>query len=217
MIRALMASILLVCLAPLNLVAQETEKYQAGTHYIVLEQPVRTTTPDKINIDEVFWYGCHHCFTFEPMVQAWKKQLPEDVAFTQTPAMWDRGGVMRKHAKAYYAAKALDVLDTVHQPIFNALNIEGKKLVSDDEIAQLFVDYGVDKQQFMKAFNSFGVNSQVRQADARARSYGIRGTPEVIVNGKYRVTARMAGGQAEMLEVADFLIAKERATAIPAQ
>lgn len=189
-------------------VANGADNFVAGQHYEVLEQPVRTRDKTRVEVVEVFWYGCSHCYKFEPLAAAWKKTAAADVDFWQSPAVWNNN--MKTHAKMFFTAKALGVLDKVHMPIFTAMNIEGKRLANPKEIAALFAGYGVDKAKFEKTFNSFSVNSQVNQADARARSYKITGTPEIVVNGKYRVSARQAGTQAKMLEVVDFLIEKER-------
>ncbi len=183
--------------------------YVAGKDYIVLERPVRTLNKDKVEVVEIFWYGCGHCYNFEPLVKQWKKGQPRYVDFHRSPAMWN--GLMQTHARAFYTAEALGVSDKLHEPLFTTLIVEKKRLANEQEIADLFVDYGVDREAFHKAYTSFTVNSQVKQADARARSYKIGGTPEIVVNGKYRVTARTAGGQAQMLEVVDFLVEKERA------
>lgn len=183
--------------------------FEAGTHYAVLDNPVKTKNPNKIEVTEVFWYGCGHCFKFEPMVHQWATQQAQDVDFQQSPAMWN--GAMEMHARAFYVAKALGVFDQVHQPLFNALNLERKKLATPESLAAFFADHGVDKDKFEKAYKSFGVTSQVKQADSRARSYKITGTPELVVDGKYRVSGTMAGGQAQMLKVVDYLIAKIRA------
>ncbi|WP_339340161.1 thiol:disulfide interchange protein DsbA/DsbL [uncultured Oceanicoccus sp.] len=180
-----------------------------GKNYIVLDQPVRTRDSSKVEVVEVFWYGCSHCYSFEPLIKQWKKRKPDYVDFWQSPAMWN--GTMKTHAAMFYTAEILDVMDKLHDPIFTAMNVERKRLATVGEIEDFFADYGVDRQAFRKAFKSFSVNSMVKQADARARSYKITGTPEVVVNGKYRVSARLAGGQAEMLKVVDFLIEKERA------
>jgi thiol:disulfide interchange protein DsbA len=184
-------------------------EFQAGKHYVVLDTPVRTRDSSKVEVVEVFWYGCGHCYTFEPMIKQWKKGIAEDVDFWQSPAMW--AGNMSLHAQAFYAAKALGKLEQLHDPIFTAMNVKKNKLANADQIAALFAEYGVERQDFDKAFNSFSVKSQVKQADARQRSYKITGTPELVVNGKYRVSGRTAGGQAEMLKVVDYLIEKERA------
>lgn len=187
------------------------EQFIAGVHYDVLPQPLRTRNSDKIEVVEVFWYGCPHCYHFEPLVNNWKKKQADDIDFWRSPAMWN--SLMKVHAQAFYAAKALGVLDKVHEPLFTSLVVERKRLGSAEELADLFAGYGVDKDKFISTFNSFGVVSQVKQADARARSYGITGTPELVVNGKYRVSSGKAGGQAEMLDVVDFLVNKERQAA----
>lgn len=204
---------LLVLLMPLSGFAQQS--FQAGTHYAVIETPVRTRNVEKIEVVELFWYGCGHCYTFEPIINQWKKSIAEDVDFYRSPAMW--GGPMELHARAFYAAKALKVLDKVHTPLFLTLNVERKKLNTPEAIADLFVDYGVEREKTLKALSSFGILSQVRQADARMRSYKVSGTPEVVVNGKYRVSAKMAGGQAEMIKVLNFLIEQERAAMTAAE
>ena len=112
---------------------------------------------------------------------------------------------------AYYTADVMGVLDTMHNVIFQAMNVDRKRLGSEDEIAELFAANGVDEAEFRKTFNSFGVGSQTRQANSRVRSAKISGTPELLINGKYRINTRAAGSQANMLKIADFLIAKERA------
>jgi thiol:disulfide interchange protein DsbA len=204
LVLSLLAS--LTGLAAQRAVAAE---YEAGTHYEVLPQPVLTRDPAKIEVVEVFWYGCIHCFHFEPLIAAWKQKLADDVDFHASPAMWNAS--MKVHAQAFFTAEALDVLDKVHKPLFQAMNEEKKRLASADEIAPIFIAAGVSKADFEDTFESFGVVNQVALADSRARSYRVQGTPEVVVNGKYRISASMAGGQAEMLKVADYLIAQERA------
>lgn len=185
------------------------DMFKAGKDYIVLEEPVKTRDPNKVEVVELFWYGCAHCYTFEPMLEKWAAEVPDDVDFWQSPAMWRE--VMVVHARAFYAAKTLGVLDKMHMPLFKALNVERRKLASEQELADFFAEHGVDPEKFKKAYNSFSVSSGVRLADSRARSYKITGTPEIVVNGKYRVDARMAGGQKQMLKITDFLVAKERA------
>ncbi|MBV1932514.1 MAG: thiol:disulfide interchange protein DsbA/DsbL [Porticoccaceae bacterium] len=194
--------------------AAAEQKYVAGTHYQVLDTPVRTSNPSKIEATEVFWYGCGHCYSFEPTILPWSKTLAEDVNFVKSPAIWHPS--MALHARAFYAAKALGVLDTLHSVIFQEMNLRKNKLANESAISKLFVANGVDTEKFKSTFNSFGVNSAVQQAESRQRGYQITGTPEMIVNGKYRVTARMAGSQAGMLKVVDYLIDLER-TGLPAK
>ena len=128
------------------------------------------------------------------MLTQWKKTLAEDVDFRGSPAIWNPN--MELHARAFYTAQVLGVMDTMHPVIFQAMNVDRKRLGSEQEIADLFVANGVSAEDFSKAFNSFGVNSQVRQANSRARAAKVTGTPSLMVNGKYRIDTRKAGGQA---------------------
>ncbi len=199
--------IVAACLAlfmPLVAVAQD---WKEGENYDLITPPVRTST-DKIEVVEFFWYGCGHCYNFEPMLTQWKKTLPDDVEVVGSPAIWNKP--MELHARAFYTAQALGVLDKMHPVLFQAMNVDRKRLQSEDEIRQLFVAHGVSAEDFDKAYNSFGVGSQVRQADARARAAKITGTPEMMVAGKYRISTRKAGGQAKMLELANYLVDQER-------
>jgi thiol:disulfide interchange protein DsbA len=202
----LFAALLLV---PVSTTAQEAGSYVEGTHYQRVSPVQRTRDPAKIEVVEFFWYGCGHCYNFEPVIQQWKKSMAEDVDFVPSPAMWN--GPMEVHAQAYYTAQAMGVLDVMHDAMFAAINVDRNRLSGEDELAQLFTANGVDAEDFRKMFQSFGVSSQVRQASARGRGARITGTPELMVAGKYRIDTRMAGSQAEMLKVADFLIEKERA------
>jgi len=207
MFKRLIVGIFLLC-APLMVAAQES--WEEGTHYDLITPAIRTADPAKVEVVEFFWYGCGHCYTFESLVSRWKKSLPEDVMFTGSPAIWNKP--MELHAAMFYAADVLGVSDTMHTVLFQAMNVDGKRLSSEAEVRSLFTANGVAAEDFDKALKSFGVNSQVRQANSRARAAQITGTPEMMVNGKYRISTRKAGSQANMLKIADYLIEKERAT-----
>lgn len=203
-------SLVLMTLVALPLMALSAlaEEWVEGEHYDVITPALRGKS-DKIEVTEFFWYGCTHCYSFEPQIAQWKKSLDDDVVVVGSPAMWN--ALMEVHAKAFYAAQVLGVLDKVHMPLFQAINVDRRRLDSEDELAALFVANGVAREDFQRAFNSFGVGSQVRQANSRARSARITGTPEMMVAGKYRISTRKAGSQANMLKLATFLIEKERA------
>ena len=198
----------LMLILPMAMCQAETEKYQAGVHYEVLPQPIRTADATKIEVNEVFSYTCGHCFNFETVLHPWSKNLAADVDFQQTPAVWQPS--LEPFARAYYSAVMLGVLDQTHMTIFEALHVKKQPLRSEEDFAAIFDSAGVDSLRFSKAYNSFGMTSMVNQAKARVRGYRVQGTPEVIVNGKYRVSSRNAGGFDGMLNVADFLIEKER-------
>jgi len=184
--------------------------YVSGTHYETLPAPVRTNDAEKIEVLEVFWYGCGHCFRFQPLVDHWAENAPDDVDYLRFPAVWN--DLMKVHAQAYYTAVNLDVVDKVHAPIFEAINLQNNRLQNERQLATLFGNYGVSEEDFSKAFNSFPVRTQVNQAERKMSDYQIRSTPNVIVNGKYLVTTNDAvRTQQDMLAIVDFLVAQERA------
>jgi thiol:disulfide interchange protein DsbA len=187
----------------------QIERFVAGTHYTELAAPANTNDSSKVEVLEVFWYGCSHCFRFEPLIADWEATMPADVDFGRFPAMWN--GLMEVHAQVYYTAEAMDALDVVHEHVFNAINIEGNRLQNEGQIGALFAKYGIDEDEFAKSFNSFAVRTKVNQAKQRMQAYEIRSTPNMIVNGKYLVaTGQSVLTQADMLDVVDFLVEKER-------
>lgn len=189
----------------------QIERYVAGTHYTELPNPVNTRDASKVEVLEAFWYGCSHCFRFEPLLTAWEESAPEDVDVVRFPALWNN--LMKIHAQVYYTAEALDKLDVLHTPVFNAINLQGNRLQNERQIGSLFVEHGVTAEDFEKAFNSFSVRTKVNQAEKRMQDYQIRSTPNMIVNGKYLVaTGQNVPTQEEMLEVVEFLVEKERRT-----
>jgi thiol:disulfide interchange protein DsbA len=208
-ILTIVAIIAAIVITPTQAQPLVARQYVEGTHYQLISSPVKTFKPDKVEVTEVFWYGCGHCNQFRPVFDAWKNQQADDVAVVHSPAMWNKA--MTVHAHMFYTAKAFRLQEKMHKEIFDAMHIGKKKLVSKKQIFSLFEKHGVSQAAFDKTFDSFGVKSQVQQASARARSYGITGTPELVVNGKYRISGRMVGTQVEVLKVASFLIAKERA------
>jgi len=183
-------------------------QYVQGKHYEVLAQPVRTADPAKIEVVEVFSYGCGHCYAFEPLLQSWEKKKPSDVYLMQIHAMWNPQ--MEALVRGYYTSVMLGLKDRTHMAVFNAIHKEQRYFADADQWAEFFAGYGVDKAKALSAYNSFGVSSQIKQAELRAREYKITGTPEMVVNGKYRVSSTLTGGHQEMLKVVDFLVVQER-------
>jgi thiol:disulfide interchange protein DsbA len=184
---------------------------ELGVHYDVLPIPVETADPNKIEVVEVFSYGCPHCFEFEPSVAAWRAKQQSDVQFRRVPATFRKDWMLL--AQAYYAAEVLGVVDKVHEPIFEAIHLKGLNPGDPAVLAAVFKESaGVDGEEFLKVLNSFGVRSKVQQADAQGRMYRLQGVPTLIVNGKYTVyNVNVTGGNVDRLTVVDYLVAKERA------
>lgn len=182
--------------------------FEEGTHYVELEVPIKLRNTDKIQVAEYFSYGCPHCYLFEPLIGAWKEQLADDVSFIRTPAVWNRD--YQVYAQTYVTLDAMDMLDKAHIGIFNAIHDQRRRLNSPQLMAEFLVEYGVPPEDFARTYNSFGVRAALQQADSAGRAYRSRGVPALVVNGRYRIEGEMAGSNANMLRVADFLIQKER-------
>jgi len=207
--KTLQTTILLVLMPFVFSSYGQIERYVAGTHYMEIANPVNTGDSSKVEVIEAFWYGCSHCFRFEPLITNWEENKPDDVDFVRFPALWNN--LMKIHAQVYYAAEVLDAVDVLHEPIFNAINVERNMLQNEGQISELFAEHGVTQEDFDRTFNSFSVRTKVNQAEARMQDYGIRSTPNMIVNGKYLITTgENVRTQQEMLDVVDFLVEKER-------
>lgn len=182
--------------------------YREGVDYTLLQQPGKVEVPGKIEVREFFSFSCPHCFRLEAFVADWQPTLAEDVNFVMTPA------AMRKDweplAHAYYVASALGKLDDIKPKLFDAIHVKNQKIYKQEDLAQFFVQFGVTEDDFNKLFNSFSVRVKVRQASALAKTYRLRGVPALVVNGKYVVSSQTGKTFADMLEVVDFLINKER-------
>ncbi len=178
--------------------------------YETLSPAQPTQNLDKIEIIEFFWYGCPHCYTFEPVLKKWLETLPANVEFIRQPAVFS--SLWGKHAKAYFVAEALGVVDKVHADFFNSIQNLKLKLTTEDQLAEFFVAHGVEKTKFHDAYNSFLVDAKLRQAKTMSARYGITGVPAIIINGKYKTNGPLAKSQENMIEVMNRLIQQESQT-----
>lgn len=163
----------------------------------------------KVEVVELFGYTCIHCAHFQPIIGAWQKKQPSYVRFTPVPAAF--GGYWMPYARAYYAAAKLRVLSKTHDAMFKALHEDGSLPIqnaSAAEIAAFYKGYGADPKAFVAAMESPATALLLERSNEFATASGIEGTPSLVVNGKYRVTAR---SMEDILRVTDFLVAKERA------
>lgn len=186
-----------------------SELYQAGVHYQLVAESVAVADSSKIEVVELFWYGCGSCFYFEPLVVEWEKTIEDDVNFVRMPAMW--APIMEVHARVFYVADALGVVDDVHQAIFNAINIDKKRMASAGEISELFALYGVEKDKVASSFASSEVSENVTSANKKAQAYGINGTPTIIIEGKYLVQQEEdLVSHEDMIKITNYLVEKIR-------
>ncbi|MDH0895658.1 MULTISPECIES: thiol:disulfide interchange protein DsbA/DsbL [unclassified Pseudomonas] len=186
----------------------QADSIEAGRQYTELSSPVPVSQPGKIEVVELFWYGCPHCYQFEPTLNPWVEKLPGDVNFVRVPAMF--GGIWDVHGQLFITLESMGVERQVHDAVFEAIHKEKRKLATPEEMAEFLAAHDVDKGKFLSTFNSFAVKGQMAKAKKLAMSYQITGVPVLIVNGKYRFDISSSGGENQALEVANFLIQKER-------
>jgi len=195
------------------LVFAGTQSVQAeaapGQSYEVISPAQPTQNPDKVEVIEFFWYGCPHCYRFEPVLNEWRKTMPDNVHFIRQPAVFS--SLWGKHAKAYFTAEALGVVDVVHADFFDAIQNKKQRLTSEDDLAAFFAAHGVKDADFRSAYNSFLVDAKMRQAKTMAARYGVTGVPAIIINGKYKTNGPLAKSHANMIKVMNQLIAQESA------
>ena len=189
--------------------ASAQQAFVQGSDYDVLAQPVATSQPDKIVVTEMFWYGCPHCFRFEPFVERWSANLPEGVVFEQVPSVLNPRWT--EHARTYYSLKMMNALDQAHKAFFDAIHLKRQRLTDLDTIARFVAEQGLDEQQFRNNYYSFEVETQIRKNQKKESRYGHRGVPAVIVNGKYLVSASKAGSNQRMIQIINYLVAREQA------
>lgn len=198
--------VLLAAFAMGSLVHGAELSWQPGVHYHrIVPEPASRTANEPVEVIEFFWYGCSHCYQFEPFVKQWLENKPEDVQFRQVPVMF--GGPANLHAQAYYALAVTGDLERVHGRLFSAMHDESKKLRKRVELESWLKAQGVDMQAYRAAYDSFAVNAKVNQAEALMRRYGVRGVPAIVVDGRYR-SGDGFRGYGDMLEVTDFLVDK---------
>lgn len=178
-----------------------------GVDYQLIEPAVPTSDPAKVVVTEIFWYGCPHCFRFEPFVEKWAESIPDGVVFEQVPSAINAAWTV--HARAYYAFKMMGVQEQLHKKLFNAIHVQRQRLNSLDSIAEFVAEQGLDEKEFRKQYASFPVETLVRKGKQKELHYGLEGVPTVIVNGKYRTSGVMAGNFSRLLQIIDFLVANE--------
>jgi thiol:disulfide interchange protein DsbA len=184
-------------------------KFSAGKHYTELVSAQGTSSaPDKIEVAEVFWYGCPHCFNFDPYLARWETTLPDDVTFVRIPVMWNPTNEI--HARVFYTAEALGKLDEMHEAIFREMHQNQKTLTNEADIRKFFESFGVSAADFDSTFRSFAVDSKLKRARNLTERYRIQSVPVLVVNGKYLATGPEVKDFDGMLNVTNELILRER-------
>lgn len=182
-----------------------------GIEYKKVSPAQPTITKNKVEVVEFFWYGCPHCFHFEPQLKEWLAKKPDNVVFYRIPAVFNPTWAL--HARAFYSAKSLGLFNDgktdFHVAFFDEIHKHKKRLRNKKTLQTFFAKFGVSAEDFNDTFDSFAVNTKVNRAKVLSKRYKLDGVPTLIVNGKYRTDGPMAGGRKGMLKVLDFLVRKE--------
>lgn len=209
----LLAGFIAACDKPTNAAttASPQSAIDEGIEYKLVSPAQPTITKDKIEIVELFWYGCPHCFNFEPDLKAWLANKPDNVVFYRVPAIFNPTWAL--HARAFYAAKSLglfeDEKNDFHAAFFDEIHKHKKRLNTKQSLQAFFARFDVSAEDFNNTFESFAVNTKVNRAATMSKRYQLDGVPTIIINGKYRTDGPMAGGRKGIIKVMDFLIRKE--------
>jgi thiol:disulfide interchange protein DsbA len=185
-------------------------KFSEGPHYTRLTAAQGTSSPaGTIEVTEIFWYGCPHCYDLEPQLKDWATRQQADVRVVKVPVMWQEPHEI--HARVFYTAEALGKLDQIGPEVFRAFHLQGKQLLEVNEIRAFFGQFGVSAEQFDSTWNSFGVDQSLKRAKDIMNRYKVRSVPLLVVNGKYVTNGPEIRSHKEQLELVDELIARERA------
>jgi len=189
--------------------APQLQKYREGTHFTKLTTAQGTSSsPDAVEVAEVFWYGCPHCYNFDPIIDNWKRTLPDDVTLIRLPVMWNPTNAI--HARLFYTIEALGKFDKIHSEIFNELHVNNRMLTNEAEIREFVEKFGISAEEFNKTFRSFAVESKLKRAKNLTQRYRIQSVPLLVINGKYLTAGDGIKNFDDMLAVADDLIIRER-------
>ena len=183
---------------------------EEGKHYVRLQTPAPVSLSGpakKIEVLEFFWYGCPHCFSFEPTIEAWAKRLPADVQFRQMPFAFI--GPL-EHQKLFYALEEIGQREALQKRIFTAIHVENRRINTEADILAFVTANGVDGAKFSEAWKSFGVNTKINRGKQLSNAYKIDGVPALGIHGRFYTAPSLAGGADRAVAVADFLIQRAR-------
>ena len=184
---------------------QVIAEVESGKDYKELSPAQPIHTGEKIEVLEFFFYGCSHCFNLHPLMSAWEKKMPKDIELQYVPVIFRDS--WEGMARTFYALEAIGQQRRLHDDLFKAWNVNNIELGDEVQITDFVAQHGVDRAKFSAAFNSFTMSSKVSRSNQMVRDYGIRGTPTLVVDGKYVITGLEP---AETIKVLDAVVAKAR-------
>jgi thiol:disulfide interchange protein DsbA len=206
-IFALIATLLLA-LTMTGVALGQANKIDEGIDYRLLANPQPVETKGKVEVIEFFWYGCPHCFDFEPELSAWVKRQPKDVVFKRVPVAFREDFI--PHSQLFYALQTMGKGDALNEKVMYAIHKENKRLLTESEIADWGASQGVDRNTFLATYRSFAVVSKARATNQLVEAYRIDGVPTIVMQGRYVTSPSIAGSKAKAIQVMDYLEDKIR-------
>lgn len=174
--------------------------------YEVIGKPKPT---EGLEVIEFFWYGCPHCYRLEPHLENWLKEKDDKVTFRRVPAAL--GDQWLPHARAFYVAQNLGILDKVHSALFERIHKHGKPTSSRRLLRKFFASFGVDDKEFDTMYHSDEVKREIKQSILYSSRIRLQGVPGLVVNGKYLITGRSAGSHENMISIMNKLLSEAMA------
>lgn len=199
---------ILLAVADEPIAPPQPSKYSEGRHYNRMS-PVQPTSssPEKIEVAEVFMFSCPHCYNFEPHLAQWREDMDPNVSFVRIPANFN--ALAEVHMYAYYTAVELGIAEEIVIPFFREFHVNRNPLNSEERLVEFFAEFDISEDQFVDTFNSIEVYNKVKAADRLVKQYRITSVPAVVINGKYKSGADLTGGYENLLEMVDELAASE--------
>ena len=191
-----------------GLISAQSPKIEEGFDYRILPVAQPVDAKGKVEVIEFFWYGCPHCYDFEPELSAWVKRQPKDVVFKRVPVAF-RDDLL-PHSQLYYALESMGKGDALNEKVMYAMHKENKRLLTETDIADWVASQGIDRNTFLATYRSFAVVSKARAAKQLAEAYRIDGVPTIVMQGKYVTSPSIAGTKAKAIAVMDYLEEKIR-------
>jgi thiol:disulfide interchange protein DsbA len=198
----------------------DLSRWKAGENFTAypVAQPV-STPPGSIEVVEGFWYGCGHCYSLEPRLEAWDKANPDWVKLKRVPVIWNE--VTREDARLFYTIESLGLLDKLHTEVFREIHAKNRPLTvirggrvdraaTEKAAREFLARHGVSEEDFVKHYRTFSAENKLRQAENLSRRYRLDHTPMMVVHGKYLTDVEMAGGLEQLFQLVSDLAARER-------
>ena len=190
-----------------GLAGAQAQKFEEGFEYHVLPVAQPVDVKGKVEVIEFFWYGCPHCYDFEPDITAWVKRQPKDVVFRRIPVAF-RDDFL-PHSQLFYTLQAMGK-SNLDVKVMDAIHKDNKRLLTETEIADWAASQGIDRNTFLATYRSFAVVSKARASNQLAQDYHIDGVPTIVMQGKYVTSPSIAGNKAKAILVMDYLEEKIR-------